>query len=154
MTVDPATAEPAASQAEAPPRRGLVALLVLDGGLCALLSVFFLGVYIAGVPFPVTIILAGAANLLLVMAVRAETGSMRTATLPLLAWVVMFLVCLVGGPGGDQLVLGDWRTLLLPIAALAPAGGYLFSARIKEITQAGAGAGQAPPAGPLPGPRP
>ncbi|MEU5841867.1 hypothetical protein [Rhodococcus sp. NPDC047139] len=146
MTVDPATAAPIASPVDAQPRRGLVALLVLDGALCALLSVFYLGLYVAGVPFPITILLAGAANLLLVMAVRAEAGSLRTATLPLLAWAVTFLVCLVGGPGGDQLAIGDWRTLLLPIAALAPAGGYLFSARIKEITQAGAGT--------PPGPRP
>ncbi|MGU3582302.1 hypothetical protein ACLBYD_03790 [Rhodococcus sp. C26F] len=144
MTVDPATAAPLASPADIQPRRGLVALLVLDGALCALLSVFYLGVYIAGVPFPITILLAGVVNLLLVMAVRAETGSLRSAALPLLAWAVVFLVCLVGGPGGDQLALGDWRTLLLPVAALAPAGGYLFSARIKEITQAVGGTQPAP----------
>ncbi|WP_016933233.1 hypothetical protein [Rhodococcus sp. R1101] len=136
MTVDPATAAPLESPADVRPRRGLVALLVLDGALCALLSVFYLGLYIAGMPFPITILLAGLANLLLVVAVRAETGSLRSATLPLVAWAVVFLVCLAGGPGGDQLALGDWRTLLLPVAALAPAGGYLFSARIKEITRA------------------
>ena len=146
MTVDPATAAPIASPVDAQPRRGLVALLVLDGALCALLSVFYLGLYIAGVPFPITILLAGVANLLLVSATRAETGSLRTATLPLLAWAVAFFVCLAGGPGGDQLVLADWRTLLLPVAALAPAGGYLFSARIKEITRAAA----ATPPGPRP----
>ncbi|MEE2034527.1 hypothetical protein [Rhodococcus chondri] len=136
MTVDPATALPDAAPAESEPRKGLVGLLVADGALCAVLSVFYLGLYIGGVPFPITILLAAVINLLLVMAVRTETGSLGTAAWPLLAWVVGFGLCLLGGPGGDMVVVADWRILLLPIAALAPAGFYLFSARINAITQA------------------
>jgi len=137
MTVDPATAPSDASvPADVPPRTGVVALLVVDGLICAVLSVLFLGMYIGSVPFPISILVAAVVNLLLVMAVRTETGSLGKATWPLVAWTVGFLLCLVGGPGADQLAVADWRILLLPIAALGPAGLYLFSARINAITNA------------------
>lgn len=138
MTVDPATAVATEPAPDVEPRRGLVGLLVFDGALCAVLSVFYLGLYIGGTPFPIAMILAGIVNVLLVMAVRAETGSLRTAALPLVAWGVGLFLCLLGGPGGDQLMLSDWRTLLLPITALAPAAAYLFAARFKMLTQAAA----------------
>lgn len=138
MTVDPATAVPDAPTpaGDAPPRTGVVALLVVDGLICAVLSVLFLGMYIGSVPFPISILVAAVANLLLVMAVRTETGSLGKATWPLVAWAVGFVLCLAGGPGADQLAVADWRILLLPIAALGPAGLYLFSARINAITNA------------------
>ncbi|MCK0089854.1 hypothetical protein MWU77_03550 [Rhodococcus sp. F64268] len=133
MTVDPATELPDVPALPPEPRRGIVALLVFDGALCAILSVLFLGLYIGPVPFPITILLAAVINLLLVMAVYSETDSLRTAMLPLAAWLLGFAVCLAVGPGGDQLAMADWRILMLPVAALLPAGGYLFSARIKAI---------------------
>ncbi|NLV78514.1 MAG: hypothetical protein GXY65_04065 [Rhodococcus sp.] len=136
MTVDPATALPDVPASPQAPRRGVVALLIADGALCAILSVLFLGLYIGPVPFPITILLAACVNLVLVMAVHRETGSTRTALWPLVAWGVAFLLCLMGGPGSDQLVMADWRMLLLPIAALGAGGAYLFSARIKAITAA------------------
>jgi hypothetical protein len=138
MTVDPATGLSGgpASVSEPAPRRGVVALLVISGGLCAVLSVFYLGLYLGGVPFPIVIVLSAVLNLLLVAAMRTETGSLGRAALPLVAWGVVFLLCLAGGPGGDQVVVADWRILLLPVAALAPAGVYLFSVRIKEISRA------------------
>lgn len=105
---------------------GTLALLTFDGFLCALLSVFFLPVYLGGTPFPVTILFAAVVNLLLVIGARVVTTRPRLAALPLVAWVVGFLVCMVPGPGGDVLLLGDWRTLLLLVGALAPAGVYLF----------------------------
>lgn len=135
MTVDPATALPDVPEADLAPRRGVIALLVISGGLCAVMSVFYLGIYIGGVPFPITILLAAVLNLALVIAVRTEIASFGLAALPLVAWGIGFLLCLAGGPGGDQVVVADWRLLLLPVAALAPAGMYLFSARIKEITR-------------------
>ncbi|NGP04652.1 hypothetical protein G6038_03965 [Rhodococcus sp. 14C212] len=137
MTVDPATTATEVPAPPAPkPRPGIVALLTFDGFLCALLSVFFLGLYIGTVPFPITIVLAGAANMLLVLAMRAETGSTSRAAWPLLAWIVGFVLCLAGGPGGDQLLVADWRTLLLPVGALAPAGLHLFVARMAALTSA------------------
>lgn len=136
MTVDPATALPEVPTPPQATRRGVVALLIADGALCAVLSVLFLGLYIGAVPFPITILLAAVVNLLLVTAVHRETGSTRTAAWPLVAWGVAFVLCLAGGPGSDQLMMPDWRMVLLPIAALAPGGAYLFSARIKAITAA------------------
>ena len=138
MTVDPATGLSGgpASVSDPAPRRGVVALLVISGGLCAVLSVFYLGLYLGGVPFPIVIVLAAVMNLLLVAAMRTETGSLGRAALPLVAWGVVFLLCLAGGLGGDQVVVADWRILLLPVAALAPAGVSLFSVRIKEISRA------------------
>lgn len=105
---------------------GTLAMLTFDGFLCAVLSVLFLPLDIGATPFPVTILLAAVVNLLLVIGARIVTTSARKAALPLVGWLVGFLVCMVPGPGGDLLLLGDWRTLLLLIAAVAPAGVYLF----------------------------
>lgn len=136
MTVDPAGAMPPVTLESSGPRNGLVALLVFDGFLCAILSVMFLGLHIGAVQFPITILLAAVVNLLLVIAVRTETERFGLAMLPLGAWLVGFVACLAGGPGGDGLAMADWRILLLPIAALAPAAAYVFAARLKSLTAA------------------
>src|SRR5690606_17084390 len=140
--VDPATAVASAPPADIPPRRGLVGLLVFDGALCAVLSVFYLGLYIGGTPFPITLLLSGIVNVLLVRAVAAKTGSLGAAALALVAWAVGMFFCLLGWPGGEQLLLSACRTPMLPITALAPPAAYLFAARFKELARA---AGQPAP---------
>ncbi|WP_137726230.1 hypothetical protein [Prescottella subtropica] len=113
--------------------RTTLALLTFDGFLCAVLSVLFLPAYLGATPFPVTILVAAVVNLLLVLGARKFTDSALAAAAPLFGWLFGFGVCMVGGPGGDVLVFSDWRTLLLFVAALLPAGLYLFRVRLESL---------------------
>lgn len=113
--------------------RTTLALLTFDGFLCAVLSVLFLPAYIGTTPFPLSILVAAVVNLLLVLGARKFTDRALGAALPLFGWLFGFGLCVIGGPGGDVLVFEDWRTLLLFVAALLPAGLYLFRVRLESL---------------------
>ncbi|MDV7245732.1 MULTISPECIES: hypothetical protein [Rhodococcus] len=106
--------------------RATLALLVFDGLLCAVLAVLFLPLYLGATPFPVSILVAGAVNVALVIAARSATGRVGAAALPLVGWIVGFLLCMLGGPGGDVLLLASVWTLLLFLGALIPPAAYLW----------------------------
>jgi hypothetical protein len=106
--------------------RLLLALLVFDGFLTALLAVLFLPAHLGSVAMPVSALVAGVVNVLLVWGARSVSGTVGRASWPLVAWFVGFLVCMVGGPGGDGLLPADWRTLLLLAAGLLPPIVLLF----------------------------
>ncbi|MBH0775916.1 hypothetical protein [Nocardia bovistercoris] len=79
------------------------------------------------VPFPVTVLVAGVVNVLLVAGMRIFTDRPGIALLPVLAWTLGFLACSVSGPGGDIMLLSDWPTLLLLIFGLAPPLLYTYT---------------------------
>lgn len=106
--------------------RVLLAVLMFDGFLCAVLSVLFLPLYVGGTPFPIVILIAAVANLMLVRTARSVTGRGGTGFLPLAAWLFGFAVCLIGGPGGDIVLLQSVWTLLLVIGALVPSAVFLW----------------------------
>ncbi|MGF7121119.1 hypothetical protein [Rhodococcus sp. BE178] len=130
MTVESHPVEPPVSTAEA---RTTLALLTFDGFLCAVLSVLFLPAYLGTTPFPVSILVAAVVNLLLVLGARKFTERPVLAALPIFGWLFGFGLCVIGGPGGDVLVFEDWRTLLLFVAAVLPAGVYLFRVQLDSI---------------------
>lgn len=113
-----------------------LALLVFDGFLCAILSVLFLPLYLGATPFPVSILAAAVVNLALVIAARSITGRSGAAALPLAGWGLGFLLCMLGGPGGDVLLLASAWTLLLLIGALVPAAVYLGRVSVKDLAGA------------------
>lgn len=133
MTAPSIAVEPPASPAEA---RTTLALLTFDGFLGAVLSVLFLPAYIGTTPFPITVLISAVVNLLLVLGARKFTDRALVAALPLFGWLFGFGLCAIGGPGGDVLVFEDWRTLLLFVAALLPAGLYLFQVRLSTMVAA------------------
>ncbi|MFF0815369.1 hypothetical protein ACFYVR_09490 [Rhodococcus sp. NPDC003318] len=106
--------------------RLILALLVFDGFVTALLAVLFLPVRIGSVPVPVSALVAAVVNVLLLCGARTVTDRLVRVAWPLFAWFVGFLLCMVGGPGGDGLLLADWRTLLLLVAGLVPATALLL----------------------------
>ncbi|MCL2534620.1 MAG: hypothetical protein FWE39_10665 [Nocardiaceae bacterium] len=124
----PVTDAPTAAES-----RTTLALLTFDGFLCAVLSVLFLPAYIGTAPFPVSILVAAVVNLLLVLGARKFTDRAVVAALPIFGWLFGFGVCMIGGPGGDVLVLGDWRTLLLFVAAVLPGGIFLFRVQLESM---------------------
>lgn len=110
----------------------ILGVLIFDGFLCAVLSVLFLPTHLGTTAFPISILVAAVANLALVIAARTVTTPGRAA-LPLAGWIVGFLVCMVGGPGGDVLVLSSPLTLLLLVGAIAPAAVFLFKVAINRL---------------------
>ncbi|MET7771180.1 hypothetical protein [Nocardia sp. NPDC005366] len=79
------------------------------------------------VAFPVTALLAGVLNVVLVAAMRTLTDRPGVALLPVLAWTFGFFACSVSGPGGDIMLLSDWPTLLLLLCGLVPPLAYTFA---------------------------
>ncbi|OLR90092.1 hypothetical protein [Actinokineospora bangkokensis] len=72
-------------------------------------------------PFPVTILVAAVTSPWLVVRAARLTRKASVAGGPLYAWLAVLLAFLVFTPGGDEVVVADWRTLLLLAAGAFPA---------------------------------
>ncbi|MEV6912845.1 hypothetical protein [Amycolatopsis sp. NPDC051071] len=122
-------------------QRWLLALFSFDAFLLALLELFFLPLRLDGIvlpklgdaPFPVTVVLAVITTPLLVRT-TAKVVRPSFSVIPLLIWVLVVLGMGVTGPGGDLVLVQDWRALLLigggalP-GALALGGGFGTAAK-------------------------
>ncbi|KAA9162387.1 hypothetical protein FPZ12_012225 [Amycolatopsis acidicola] len=123
-------------------RGGLLALLLLDTVLLATLELFFLPLRLDGtllpnlgaVPVPVTVVVAIVTTPLLVLQ-AGKLGWRRAAIAPLVLWVLTIVVLGLMGPGGDLVLVQDWRALLLIAGGALPAamalGGSLATPRRK-----------------------
>ncbi len=121
-------------------QRRLLALLSFDALLLALLELFFLPLRLDGIvlpklgdaPFPVTVVLAVITTPLLVRT-TAKVVRPTFSVIPLLIWVLVVLGMGVLGPGGDLVLVQDWRALLLIGGGALPGalalGGGLGAAR-------------------------
>ncbi|MFI6366356.1 hypothetical protein ACIBG0_26810 [Nocardia sp. NPDC050630] len=104
----------------------IIAVLILDALITLALEVLYLPTYINTVAFPLSAVLAGVINVLLVMGVRSITQRVSAMMLPIAAWTLGFLTCSVTGPGGDIMLGSDWRTLLLLFCGLVPPLLYIY----------------------------
>ncbi|WP_327093582.1 hypothetical protein OIE68_25385 [Nocardia vinacea] len=104
----------------------IIAVLVLDALIALALEVLYLPTYINTIAFPLSAVLAGVVNVLLVMGVRSITHRVSAMFLPVAAWTLGFLTCSVTGPGGDIMLGSDWRTLLLLFCGLVPPLLYIY----------------------------
>ncbi|MBE9375670.1 hypothetical protein IQ251_14550 [Saccharopolyspora sp. HNM0983] len=93
--------------------RVLLGVLVLDAVLLAVLELLFLPLWLGTVQFPITAAVAAVTTPLLVAEAARLSRSRLVAAAPLLAWLVAMFVFGVLGPGGDIVLIGDWRALLL-----------------------------------------
>jgi hypothetical protein len=107
--------------------RWLLALLLLDAFLLAVLELFFLPLRLDGLllpdlggfPVPLTVLVAAATTPLLV----ARTGQLvrpGLSVLPLVVWVLTLLVVGLFGPGGDVVLVQDWRSVALLACGALP----------------------------------
>jgi hypothetical protein len=123
------------TDASLPGRRGVLALLLLDTVLLATLELFFLPLRMDGtllpkldaVPMPLTVLVAVVTTPLLVR----QAGLLvhpRAAFAPLIVWIVTVLVLGLLGPGGDLVLIQDWRALLLIAGGALPAAMALGGA--------------------------
>lgn len=110
----------------------LLTLLLVNSVLLAVLELFFAPLRLDGTtlpmadwtPFPVSLLLAAVTTPWLVsqtarLAAKMEAPAML-AGLPLLLWVLTVLVLGLAGPGGDLVLVQDWRGLGLLAAGMVP----------------------------------
>ncbi|WP_137145556.1 hypothetical protein [Mycolicibacterium sp. CR10] len=104
----------------------VLAVLAIDGVLSALMAIFFLPLRIGSVPFPISALLSGALNALLVWVALQWTSNPRVAALPVWAWLLTVLVFTFGGPGEDIVFGGAGimeyaAVVLIALGAVPPA---------------------------------
>ncbi|TQM81102.1 hypothetical protein FHX81_3463 [Saccharothrix saharensis] len=110
----------------------------------AVLELFFLPMRLDGtllprvddLPFPITVVLAVVTTPLLVLAASRYAHRTVGAVSPLLVWVGTLLLFGVFGPGGDVVLLNDWRTLVLFAGGALP-GAIAVGAHMGRTAGAG-----------------
>ncbi|MFI7115608.1 hypothetical protein [Amycolatopsis sp. NPDC049868] len=130
-------------------QRLLLVLLTFDAFLLGLLELFFLPLRLDGIvlpklgdaPIPVTAVLAVITTPLLVRT-TAKVVRPTFSVIPLLVWVLVVLGMGMAGPGGDLVLIQDWRALLLigggalP-GALALGGGLGTASKVAKGVSGG-----------------
>ena len=106
-------------RASRPFRVAVLALLAVDGVLCALAATLLLPSYLGPVWFPVSALMAGLVNAALVWASAQYSTSGRQAALPLFTWLATVAVLMLGGPGGDVMLGGAGVAGIGPLVLLA-----------------------------------
>jgi hypothetical protein len=105
----------------------LSGLLVLSAALAALELLYLplrLDGYILpmldGFPLPVTALVAALTLPALISKAGAISTRLAIAGSPLWIWLLCVLVSALPGPGGDVVLIGDWRALLLLACGALP----------------------------------
>jgi hypothetical protein len=104
-------------------------LLLVDSMVLAVLELLFLPLRFDGFllpdfdgfPIPITVLVAGVTMPLLVSMAGKLTPRLGLAAAPLLVWLLTLGVFGLAGPGGDLVLIQDWRSLLLLAAGALPA---------------------------------
>ncbi|MFT3714525.1 MAG: hypothetical protein QM774_00865 [Gordonia sp. (in: high G+C Gram-positive bacteria)] len=98
-------------------RHGMVVLLTVAGLLTGILTASFVMLYLGHVPFPITAVIAGLVNVLLLRLASSYTSSgWRFA--PLAAWVIPVVFEMLPVTGSEPLIY-SWQLLLLLLLGLA-----------------------------------
>jgi len=107
--------------------RGVVlGLLAVDGVISAIMGGLFVQIRLGGVPFPVSALISGLVNALLVWAGLHWTASVRLAALALWTWLLTVAAMTLTGRGGDVVFGGpgfdEWSAaVLLVLGGVPPA---------------------------------
>jgi hypothetical protein len=103
----------------------VLTLLAVDGVISAVLGAVFLQVHIGRTPFPISALISGLVNMLLLWVGLQWTPSVRLAALPVWTFLLTLAVTTFGGPGGDVLFGGpgfdEWSAAVLLILGVLPA---------------------------------
>ncbi|KXO88921.1 hypothetical protein [Tsukamurella pseudospumae] len=114
----------------APLDRALLGVAVLGGAVCAVGATMYLYAYAGSVPLPLSAVVFGAFLSLISVAARRLGGESFHAALPVIAFLVVIVAFLLGGPGNST-VFYDWRLLLVVVCGIGMpvAAGYLASSK-------------------------
>ncbi len=107
-------------------RAFVLALLAVDGILCAVASALLLPLHIGAIPFPISALVAGLVNMALVWAGMYWSPSNRLAALPLWTWLLSIGALTFAGPGGDIVFSDVGPMLLILVVGAAPATWLLW----------------------------
>ena len=119
--------------------RLLFVLLLADSVLLAVLELLFLPLRLdgyllpdlGGSPLPLTPVVAAVTMPWLVSVAARLTVRLSLAAAPLLVWLLALGVFGLAGPGGDIVLIEDWRALLLLAAGALPAAMVLGGGGIR-----------------------
>ncbi|MBM7366827.1 hypothetical protein [Gordonia hydrophobica] len=107
-------------------------VLAVSGLILGIMTAAFLGIYVGGVPLPVTAVIAGAVNVVLYVLAASLTASAWQFA-PLGAWTLVTVLAMLPLFGNGSLI-GDWRLLLLLACGLGIPAYYASTRRLKAIT--------------------
>jgi hypothetical protein len=98
--------------------------------ISALVGALLLPFYLGPMPFPISALITGLVNAVLVWAAMHWTESDRVAALPLITWLVTVAILALGGPGGDIIFDGPgvmkYSVLLFVALGALPSGWLLW----------------------------
>jgi hypothetical protein len=125
--------------------RVLLGVLMLDAVVLAVVQLLFLPLAfdgyllpnLGGLPFPLMPVLAAVTTPWLVATAGRLSPRLLVAAAPLLAWVVTMAGFGMFGPGGDLLLIADWRSLLLFACGALPSAivlGRVLAATVGPTT--------------------
>lgn len=111
----------------------ILALLAIDGVISAVVGALFLPLYLGSVPFPISALLSGLLNAVLVWAALQWTSAPRVAATPVWAWLATVAALTLGGPGGDIVFGGagvmQFAPLIFVAVGAVPPGFVLWRHR-------------------------
>jgi hypothetical protein len=111
-----------------------LAVLVVDAAVLAVLELLFLPLRfdgyvlpdaLGGLPAPASALVAALTTPWLVSVAGKLSPKLLVAAAPLLAWIVVVAVFGMFGPGGDLVLIADWRSLLLFACGALPSAVVL-----------------------------
>lgn len=112
----------------------VLAVLVVDAVVLALVELLFVPLRfdgyllpnaLGGVPVPLSAVVAAVTTPWLVTVAGRLSPRLSIAAAPLFAWVLTVAVFGLFGPGGDLVLIADWRSLLLFACGALPAAVVL-----------------------------
>jgi hypothetical protein len=110
-----------------------VLIAVTAAGL-AVVECFLVPLRIGSVPFPITILLAVAGNIVLAKLSARQTGSIAGAAVPPVLWLLVVIVLSLPRPEGDLIVEGSLTGLVFLFAG-AVAGAFGVASEITRRTR-------------------
>jgi hypothetical protein len=118
-------------------RSVVLGLLAVDGVISAVLGALFLQVRLGSLPFPISALISGLVNALLVWAGLQWTSSVRLAALPMWTWLFALAAMTFTGPGGDLVFGGpgfdQWSAAVLLVLGVLPPGIVLWRAARRRL---------------------
>jgi hypothetical protein len=133
LTGSSRSAEPRTRTVDSVGRAVVLTLLAVDGVVSAVLATMFLQLRIGVVPLPISALISGLVNALLVWVGLQWTSSPRLAAVAVWAWLLTVLLLSFGGPGGDRAFggpgFGEYGFFVLLVLGAAPPGIVLARRR-------------------------